>query len=184
MENKRIKILEWDKISLVVPDRQDIEIWYKWVNNIETQSYLWTVFWTIISRESEEKHFEWLNKDNTQLTFSIYINIEKKVIWNISLMKIDYKNRRAELWIAIFDNDNQNKWYWSEAIRLIQKYIFEVLWLNKLYLRYISNNTRAWKVYSKLWFKETWRLKEHNYVLWEYRDDVLMEIMKTEYLNK
>ena len=184
MTNKRVKIIEWNNVSLVVPEKQDIELWYRWVNDIEIQSYLWSMFWTIISRESEEEYYNSINKDEKQLTFSIYVNKNKKIIWNISLMNIDYKNNHTELWIAIFDKDNQNKWYWSESIKLIQKYVFEILGLNKLYLRYVSSNDRAWKIYSKLGFIEIWRMKDHNYALWEYRDDVFMEIMKREYLNK
>jgi len=183
MNNNRVIIMEWNPISLVVPEKQDVELWYKWVNNIEIQSYLLSMFWTIISKESEEKYFESLNKDDKELTFSIYINDEGKVIWNISLMNINYKNSHTELWIAIFDKDNQNKWYWSKSIQLIQKYVFEVLWLNKLYLRYISTNNRAWKVYSKLWFIEKGRLKDHHYTMWEYNDEVYMELMHKEFLN-
>ncbi len=184
MKNKRVKIIEWKAVSLVVPEKEDIELWYRGVNDIETQSYLWSMFWTITSRESEEEYYNFLNKDEKQLTFSIFINNNETIIWNVSLMKIDYKNSHTELWIAVLDKNNQNKWYWSESIELIQKYVFEVLWLNKLYLRYISSNDRAWKVYYKLGFKEAWRMKDHNYVLWEYHDDVFMEITKNEYSNR
>jgi RimJ/RimL family protein N-acetyltransferase len=184
MNNKRVVIMEWKKISLVVPEKQDTELWYRGINDIETQSYLWTRFWTIISRESEEEYYNSINKSDKSLTFSIYIKWDNKIIWNISLMKIDYKNSHTELWVAIFDKEDQNKWYWTEAIKLIQKYIFTVLGLNKIYLVCSSINNRAWKVYSKLWFIEIWRLKGHFYTWWEYHDDILMEIMKNEYLSK
>lgn len=183
MSNKRVKVLIDKNVSLVVPEVQDIDIWYKWVNDIEIQSYLWTVFWTVIIKEKEKEYFENLNKDNSSVTFSIYLNNEGIVIWNISLMKIDYKNSHSELWVTIFDKEYFNKWYWSEAIKLIQKYNFEILWLNKLYLRYVDSNSRAEKVYLNLWFKEVGRLKEHNYALWKYRDDVLMEIFKKDYIS-
>ncbi len=180
---QRIKILTWEKVYLVVPEEQDIEVWYKWVNDIENQSFLWTMFWNIITYKNEKEYFENLNKDDKQLTFSIYVENIKKTIWNISLLNIDYKNSHCELWIAVFDKENQDKWYWSEAIKLIQKYAFEVLWLNKLYLRYISSNPRAWHVYSKLWFVEIWIMKQQEYRFWEYFDVVIMEILREEYLS-
>lgn len=183
MEIKRVEVLTWERISLVVPEKQDVEVFYRWVNDIETQSYLGLVPWIIITREKEESLYDRFNKDNTNLTFSIYIKKEKRVIWTISLKKINYINSHTELCIVILDKNNQDKWYWTEAIKLLQKYVFEVLWLNKLYLRYISINKRAWKVYSNLGFKEVGVMKKHNYALWEYSDEITMEIMKEEYFE-
>jgi len=181
---ERVKVLTWERLSLVVPEKEDVKLWYKWVNDIENQAYLWSIFWTIISEKSEEEFFEGLNKNDNTITFSIYVEDLKKTIWNIWLIKIDYKARHAELWVAIFDKDNQNKWYWTEAITLMQKYVFEVLWLNKFYLRYVSMNTRAWKVYEKCWFKENWIMRDHEYRMWEYYDSVLMEMMREDYLKQ
>lgn len=183
MSTKRIKVLESNNVSLIVPEIQDIDVWYKWVNDIWIQSYLWTVFWTVITIEKEKEYYENLNKNDKSVTFSIYLNNENIVIWNISLMNIDYKNKHSELWVAIFDKDYLNKWYWSEAIKLIMKYNFDILGMNKLYLKYVDSNARAWKVYLNLWFKEIWRLKEHNYAFWKFRDDVLMELLKKEYIS-
>jgi len=121
--------MEWKKVSLVVPEKEDIELWYRWINNIENQSYLWTIFWTIISRESEEEYYNSMNKDDKKLIFSIYIKWDNKTIWNIALMKIDYKNSHTELWVAIFDKEDQNKWYWTETIKLIQEYTLSIIYL-------------------------------------------------------
>lgn len=178
----RVKVLVWEKVSLVVPEEQDIDLWYQWINDIENQKFL-SIFWAIVSQKFEKEFFENLNNDDKQLTFSIYVEELKTTIWNIGLFNIDYKNSRCELWIAIFDKNSQNKWYWTESIRLMQKYVFEVLGLNKLYLKYISNNPRAWHTYSKLWFKEVWRMKQHEYRFWEYYDDVIMEMMRDEYIS-
>lgn len=178
---QRVKMLSWDRISLVVPEKQDIKGWYEWLNNIETQGFLWPIFGNIISLENEEKYYEDLNKNDKQLTFSIFVEETQKVIWNISLMDIDYKNSHCEMWIAIFDVESRWKWYGRESIQLIKKYVFEILGLNKLYLRYISHNTHAAKTYEKCWFVETGRMYQHNYRFWKYYDDVLMEILKKDY---
>jgi len=37
---ERTKVLSKDKISLVVPTREDAQKWYEGINDIETQSYL------------------------------------------------------------------------------------------------------------------------------------------------
>lgn len=43
MNNNRVIIMEWNPISLIVSEKQDVELWYKWVNNIETQSYYYSI---------------------------------------------------------------------------------------------------------------------------------------------
>ncbi len=181
---QRIKILEWDKVSLVVPEKQDIEIWYKGINNIETQSYLGSMYWDIIFKEDEEDYYELVRKNKNNRLFCIYINNEKKVIWNINLFDIDLLNRKAELWIVIFDIENRNKWYWSESINLILKFWFKALWLNKIKLRFVDFNERAQKVYEKIWFKKCWELKEEVFRNWEFHNDIYMEIFSKDFLNK
>ena len=37
---KRIKVLEGEKVALVVPEREDVEVWYRWINNLENQIFL------------------------------------------------------------------------------------------------------------------------------------------------
>ena len=181
---KRIKILEWKKISLVVPEKQDIEMWYKWINDIETQAVLWSMYWNIIFKEDEEEFYEIIRKDKNKRMFMIYVNKDKKVIWNIDLMNIDFQHRKATLWIVIFDKDSREKWYWTESIKLILKYWFEVLGLNKVNLKFIDFNSRAKKVYEKIWFKECGRLKEEMFVNWKYHDDIYMEIFARDFLKK
>jgi len=178
---ERITVLSWEKISLVVPEKEDTKLWYAWVNDIETQSYLGSMYGEIISLEAEEKYYDDIMKDTSTKLFCIYTEEIEKVIWNISLMWVDYKNRKAELWIAIFDKEQQNKWYGTESIKLILKYAFEVLWLNKVNLKFVKFNKRAQKVYEKIWFKECWRLKQESFVWWKYYDDIIMEIFAKDF---
>ena len=179
----RVKVLIWEKISLVVPEKEDIKLWYVWVNDIETQSYLGSMYGEIITIEDEEEYYDSIRKDTSIKLFCIYTEESKKVIWNVSLMWIDYKNRKAELWIAIFDKEQQNKWYGTESIKLMLKYAFEVLWLNKVNLRFVEFNKRAQKVYEKIWFKQVGRLTKEIFVWWKYYDDILMEIFAEDFIK-
>lgn len=178
---ERVKVMIWDKVSLVVLERKDIDLWYKGMNDLEVLQYIFVHFWQLFYRENEEEFYENLLKDKTNRTFWIFINSQELNIWNISLHHISEKDRTAELWVAIFDKEEQNKGHWTEAIKLILKYGFEVLWLRKVWLRYIDFNVRWEKVYERVWFKEVGRLKKENYIKWKYHDEVIMEIFKEEF---
>lgn len=180
---KRVKIMVGDRVSLVVPEKEDVDIWYRWMNNIEISKNLVHSFGNVWFKEDEEDFYEVQRKNKNNALFSLYINEEKKIIWNIALNNINKLSRNAEMWIAIFEEENLSKWYGSDAINLILKYAFEVLWLKKVFLRYISFNKRWEKAYAKVWFKKCWVLKDHSYVMWKYYDEVLMEIFKKDFIK-
>ena len=66
---ERVKMLSWDKVSLVVPEREDIDIWYKWINDIETQSFLWEAFWSIIMKKYEEEKIKTIGSENIMMKY-------------------------------------------------------------------------------------------------------------------
>ena len=166
----RVKILEGELVSLVVPEKEDIQLWYQGINDIETQLYLWSLA-KITSLAAEEEFFSFIAKDSSQRVFTIYANQDQKNIWNVSLMKI-----------SIFDKNYRSKGYGTEALSLLLKYAFEILGLHKLNLSYVVYNERWAACYKKLGFQEVGRRKEHWYSKGEYHDSIEMELMRSEYL--
>ncbi len=116
-------MLKWEKISLIVPEREDAKIWWKWINDIEKQIFL-NQRGRIVTLEWEYDYYDSLKNNKNQKTFSIMISEESRVIGNISLMNISDKNRNAEMGIMIADKNWQNKWYGTEAAFLILQYGF------------------------------------------------------------
>ncbi|MCD5382598.1 GNAT family N-acetyltransferase [Candidatus Gracilibacteria bacterium] len=173
---ERIEVLSSKNISLVVPEKQDIKLWYQGVNNIETQKYLGSMFGQVISLEAEEDYFNKLKNDQSIRQFCIYVKPKSKIIGNISLMEIDFQNRKANFGIAIFDEKSRGKGYGTESIKLILEYAFEVLGLNKINLGFIEFNERARAVYEKIGFKYAGTLKQDFYQGGKYYDHILMEI--------
>lgn len=178
---KRFKILSTDKVSLVAPAKEDIEAWYKGVNDIETQSYLGSMYGVVLTLEDEQDYYESLRANKKWRTFSIFVNNTEKIIWNVSLMWIDFQNRKAEMWIAILDPETRGKWYGTDSVKLILDFAFNVLSLNKVNLRVIDFNERAKTVYEKIWFKECGRLKEEEYRNGKAYDTIFMEIFWRDY---
>jgi RimJ/RimL family protein N-acetyltransferase len=85
---ERVIISKWKKVSLVVPEKEDVELWYKWINNLEINQYLRS--WEFLySYEQEVEYYENLTNDKNSIKFAIYVNDEKKVIWNVDLILIE-----------------------------------------------------------------------------------------------
>jgi RimJ/RimL family protein N-acetyltransferase len=117
-----------------------------------------------------------MNKDNTSQIFCIMINETKTVIWNVWLNKIDHINKCWFFWIVIFEDNNCWKWYGKESIELVHIFAKQHLNLRKICLHVYWDNKNAIKLYSKIWYKEVWRWKNHKLYNWNFIDDVMMEI--------
>lgn len=180
---KRIEIIKWKNISLVVPEKDDAILWYKWKNNLALQPSI-NQRGKVFHLESAYEFYEEIRKDKAMVFFSIFINNSQKNIWYISLSEISHENRNANFGIVLFYIDEHNKWYGTEATRLILKYGFEFLWLHKIKLDVLESNIKAIKVYEKCGFIESGRKKEEIFNWKNYSNLLQMEIMKNDYFNK
>ena len=179
---ERIVVLKWDKIALVVPEREDVLPWYKFINDIENQIFL-DQRWRLTYLEAEYDYYDKLKTQDDKKVFSIMVLETQKIIWSVSLFRISEKNHHATLWILLWDKDEQNRWFWTETISLILKYWFEVLCLHKIKLEALETNARARRVYEKCWFKEYWRAREEHFDWDKYFDTICMEILRKEYFS-
>ncbi len=175
---ERVVFVPGERVSLVIPEKQDLEIMYRWINNINIIKYLQPVRHN--TRETEEK---FLNEKLEQADkfFVIMINETKEIIGSIWFNEFDAISRNGIIWISLYDETKMWKWYGTEAMKLFLKYAFEYIGTHKVKLSVFSTNSRAIASYKKCWFKEVWVLKEDVYVMWKYEDHVMMEIMKYDY---
>ena len=75
----------------------------------------------------------------------------------------------------------RGKGYGSEAIRVLQKFAFEELNLNRIELDVYDFNVRAHKCYLKCGFKEEGRMRQKLFRNGQFRDVIKMAILKEEY---
>lgn len=96
-----------------------------------------------VAEEWIAKHQEWFNKGQS-IDWAIELTASQQLIGNISF-GVSQSNQRAELgyWIG---EEFWNKGYCTEAARLAIRYGFEVMKLNKITSRYMSENPASGKV--------------------------------------
>ena len=96
-------------------------------------------------------------------------------------MDVDLINQTAELGIFIGEQDDRNKGYGKEAIKLILDYGFNTLNLNNIMLKVYSFNEKAIKTYKKVGFKTFGVRRECRYRDGLVYDTVYMDILKKEF---
>ena len=128
---------------------------------------------------------KWIIKnsnDTNQKLFGIYLySNDEKLIGISRLMFIDFESLVAELGIYIGEKKLQNKGYGSIALKKTIEYGFNILKLNKIYLKVLESNQRAINLYSKNNFEIEGCLKDHSCNEKKFEDVIYMSIFKKDF---
>jgi len=175
---KYFKKIIGERIYLSPVNFEDIERFTEWMNDFETTDYIGKSS-QIITLDGEKKYLE--ESRNNGFMFSIITMNEDKVIGRISLVHINYIDRKANLGILIGDKKHRENGYGTEAIRLILDYGFNYLNLNNIKLDLMEFNERALACYQKCGFKEYGRRRKCNFVNGKYYDTIEMDIISQDF---
>lgn len=157
-------IREWVNDSEIVDNLSDIFLHAHTIN--ETESFLNAI---LEGNDTNQKHF--IIADKETLNY----------IGQIDLIRIDWKNRVAEMGIVIGKKNLLGKGFGTEAIKLMQIFVFDRMNMQRLELSLHDYNKRAYKCYIKCGFVEEGRQRQKFYINGQYTDVILMGILRTEY---
>lgn len=101
-----------------------------------------------------------------------------KAVGSVYVRDIDRIHHKAEYGIFIGEKQARGKGYGTAAAKLMIRYCFEELELHRLFLRVYAENERAIRSYEKAGFVKEAHLREDVYIDGEYKDIVLMGILK------
>tara|TARA_B110000977_G_C11054773_1_gene483658 strand:- start:107 stop:625 length:519 start_codon:yes stop_codon:yes gene_type:complete len=166
---KNIEIQEANKIS-------------KW----KSDPVLSKIIMSSFAETNVKKAERWIkkcNEDNEQILKGIYCKNDKalKFVGISRLMFIDYTDLTAELGIYIGEYENQNIGVGKKAIQLTLDIGFNMLKLNKIYLRVLEDNNKAVNSFLKNNFKIEGCLKEHYKSNEIFKNVIYMAIFKENF---
>lgn len=108
---------------------------------------------------------------------------EKKAIGYIYI-DVNKKNNKAELSITIGEKKYHGRGYGTESVKEALNYIFNQLKLNRVFLKVLLFNLPAIKLYKKVGFKKKGLLRQDICLNGEYKNRMIMSILKKEYLTQ
>ena len=171
------KKITGERIYLSPMNKDDVEIYTKWMNDAEVSVNLGQ-YTKMITLNSEQKNLESMTSDGQN--FAIILN-DDTLIGNISLFEIDNISRKATVGLFIGEKENRGKGYGTEALRLILNYGFKMLNLHNIMLLVHSDNEQGIACYKKAGFREFGRQREAKFKNGHYFDVVYMDILHTEF---
>ena len=155
---------------------QHIPTYYKWRNDETIAVFDQSEFLRPRSYEEIEDWAQILVNGHTYIA-----SVDGVYIGTIALMKVDERNRHAELAIVIGEKDYWSKGYGSQMMHKLLEYGFEGLNLDRLYLHVFSFNERAIKFYEKFNFKHEGTLRNMLYRNGKYHDLLAYGLMRDEW---
>jgi len=110
------------------------------------------------------------------------ICVDDRAIGRIDLFAEDPLARTAEVGMALAP-DARGKGYGTAALRQIVEFGFDRRNLRRLHLIVIGSNAAAIGCYRKVGFVEEGRRREHCWVRGHYEDEVLMGLLRDEWVR-
>ncbi len=145
-----IKYYEGDRISLRPIELADEPLLRQWLNDPENWRSLKRFLPVNSLRERE--YIEKLYQSPAELVLGIALQDGGELIGVTGLHGIDTASRRATFGILIGPLDKQGRGYGTEAVRLMVRYAFRELNLNRISLSVFNFNQRGIRAYERAGF--------------------------------
>jgi len=162
-------------------ETSDLDLLHFGKNNSEVRDTLFLFSPMTKNQVAEEMNNSIKIKEN-QL-FTICESSSDIPIGVTGLFRIDFISRAAIFFIAIYNPEFWSKGYGKEATKLLLKYSFDILNLNRIQLHVAKSNVKGVKAYEKAGFKIEGTLREAMYHNNEYIDFYVMGILRKEYYS-
>lgn len=152
--------------------RSDIPNYVKWLNNPKANEFIGDGI-----RVSIKSATQWFNNYSKDRNKKFYIiSDRKKAIGFMGLKNISKRNKNAELFICIGDDDYRGKGVGKKAIKWLTNYGFNRLKLHKINLGVFKENVPAVKLYESLGFKTEGIMRDDAFFHGQFHDMLSMAI--------
>ncbi len=136
---------------------QDNHSYATWLNDEEIRRYF-SIYPTSDTRGRER--LENLYKDFKHIIFGVALKSDNRLIGLVGLKDINVLNQSAEFYVIIGDRSAWGKGYGTEATKLMVRYGFMELNLNRIQTQDMEENVGGWRADEKAGFKYEGTLRE------------------------
>ncbi len=160
---------------------QDNHLYSTWMNDEEIRRYF-SIYPTSDTRGKER--LEMLYKDGKHIILGVALNEDNRLIGLVGLKDINYINQSAEFYVIIGDHTIQGKGYGTEATKLMLRYGFTELNLNRIQTQDMEANIGGWRADEKAGFIYEGTLREAILRFGKYHNVKLYSILRSEYFKQ
>jgi len=152
-----------------------------WLNDPEVYHWLAAGVLTPPTWEDELAWWRRTQSSESEMTWSIE-TLDARLLGSVTLHWLP-PAKSATFGIFIGDKAEWDKGYGKAAVRALAGHGFSVLGLNRLGLNCDATNARAIRCYETVGFRHEGVMREHRHVQGEFRDSVVMGLLKKEWTD-
>ncbi|WP_052891187.1 GNAT family N-acetyltransferase [Thermogemmatispora carboxidivorans] len=160
---------------------QDNHFYATWLNDEEIRRYF-SIYPTSDARAKER--LEQLYRDGKHIIFGVALKSNNRLIGLVGLKDINYINQTAEFYIIIGDRAVWGQGYGTEATKLMIRYGFMELNLNRIQTQDMEENIGGWRADEKAGFKYEGTLRQAILRFGKYHDIRVYSLLRSEYFER
>lgn len=172
-------MLKADDIKLAPLSVADAPKLFEWINDREQ-----VLFNAPYKPVSEPEHLKWLSEITSRsdtVIFGIRTVASDTLVGSCQLHSINRVHRSAELQIRLGDTAARGKGYGKSAVRLLLRFGFVDLNLNRIFVHVFADNTAAVRLYETTNFKHEGVLRSAAFIDGRFVDVHVMGILKDDF---
>lgn len=173
---------EGDRIYFRAIEPQDEPMVRRWLHDPQTRATLARVL--PISRAAEREWIDGLYRDGGVVGFLIVLREGDRAIGSVGLHDVHAINRSATFGILIGEKDLRGRGYGTEATRLMLKFAFEELNLNRVGLGVFSTNKAGIRAYERAGFVREGCFRQACFRGGRYVDELRYAILREDWALK
>lgn len=174
-------LLIGEKVKLAPYTKDDQQSVTKWWNDIDFVRLMDTGMFRPTTIEKQEEEHKGLLKNNHAVPFSIRTTDDNTLIGYIGAMNINWQARHCMVVIGIGEKDYWDKGYGTDAMRVLLRYAFMEMNMNRVGLEVVGYNQRAIKSYEKIGFVHEVTMRQFVWRDGQYFDAHIMSILREEW---
>jgi RimJ/RimL family protein N-acetyltransferase len=178
--SSNVELLEGKKVFLRIYDDSDMSYLLKWYNDYELNKL---AGWSNSKVNASKLRYNMSRSFGSDPMNLMIDDLNGKPIGTIQLYDFNQQDKSCKLGIRIGDKDYWSRGYGGDAVNTIVGYAFASLDINRVDLRVYEYNERAARCYEKCGFKYEGRTRKSAYIDGAYYDEILMGILKSEFLT-
>ena len=179
---KAFPFIEGEDVFLCPIQSEHAELYTKWANHPRGRRY--SRFVVPITIENARQWAQSTDDIPKNIGFEIWYKKDNKPIGTCGIGDIDWINRTAFLFMNIGEPEYWNKHLGTQAGKLLLKYAFNELNLNRLVAKIYEPNIGSWKVAEKIGFTFEGIQKAAVYVDGKYYGAKAYGLLKEDWLKK
>lgn len=160
----------------------DVQTLFAWINDRET--VLRNASFAPVHFADQVAWFNAVRREKNMVIFGIRTAEDRRLVGSCQLHSIHPVHRSAELQIRIGEIGDRRKGFGRGALRLLLRHGFRDQNLHRIQLHAFADNIPAIRLYAGAGFREEGRLRQAAFIDGQYKDILVMGLLRAEFVDR